>query len=180
MLTRKQHELLSFIHQRLEETGISPSFEEMKEALNLKSKSGIHRLITALEERGFIRRLPHRARALEVLKVPDAAPAGAKQASNVIEPMVETEALIQSRPYITRLYTTLSAEEMTEDPVFNFNPDLPSVANIHVATRIIECNPKCQRGYVPSLTYRVSTVSYMVLRDSESWMRRDSLRYRPA
>ena len=66
MLTRKQHELLRFIHERLRETGIPPSFDEMKEALDLKSKSGIHRLITALEERGFIRRLPNRARALEV------------------------------------------------------------------------------------------------------------------
>lgn len=79
MLTRKQHELLTFIHTRLEEGGVSPSFDEMKEALNLKSKSGIHRLITALEERGFIRRLPHRARALEVLKLPDgSAPATAQ------------------------------------------------------------------------------------------------------
>lgn len=71
MLTRKQHELLIFVHQTLQRTGISPSFDEMKEALDLKSKSGIHRLITALEERGFIRRLAHRARALEVLKLPD-------------------------------------------------------------------------------------------------------------
>lgn len=73
MLTAKQRELLLFIHQRLKETGVSPSFDEMKEALDLASKSGIHRLITALEERGFIRRLPHRARALEVLKLPEAA-----------------------------------------------------------------------------------------------------------
>ena len=71
MLTRKQHELISFIQTRLEETGVSPSFEEMKEALDLKSKSGVHRLISALEERGFIRRLPNRARALEVLRQPD-------------------------------------------------------------------------------------------------------------
>lgn len=73
MLTRKQHELLRFIQARLEESGISPSFEEMKEALDLKSKSGVHRLISALEERGFIRRLPNRARALEVLRQPDDA-----------------------------------------------------------------------------------------------------------
>ena len=72
MLTRKQHELLKFIDARLNETGVPPSFDEMKDALELKSKSGIHRLITALEERGFIRRLPNRARALEVLKLPDA------------------------------------------------------------------------------------------------------------
>ncbi|MEW4447911.1 transcriptional repressor LexA [Qipengyuania sp. JC766] len=71
MLTAKQHELIRFIQQRLEETGISPSFEEMKEALDLKSKSGVHRLISALEERGFIRRLPNRARALEILKQPE-------------------------------------------------------------------------------------------------------------
>ena len=71
MLTAKQHELLRFIQHRLEETGISPSFEEMKDALDLKSKSGVHRLISALEERGFIRRLPNRARALEVLREPE-------------------------------------------------------------------------------------------------------------
>lgn len=71
MLTQKQKELLLFIHGRLQEEGVPPSFDEMKEALDLKSKSGIHRLITALEERGFIRRLPHRARALEVIKLPD-------------------------------------------------------------------------------------------------------------
>jgi len=71
MLTRKQHELLMFIHERMKESGIPPSFDEMKDALDLKSKSGIHRLITALEERGFIRRLPNRARALEVIKLPD-------------------------------------------------------------------------------------------------------------
>ena len=83
MLTRKQHELLMFIHDKIRETGVSPSFDEMKEALDLASKSGIHRLITALEERGFLRRLPHRARALEVMKLPQqattAAPAGGRQ-----------------------------------------------------------------------------------------------------
>ncbi|MEN5145751.1 transcriptional repressor LexA [Brevundimonas diminuta] len=73
MLTKKQHELLMFIHERIRETGVSPSFDEMKEALDLASKSGIHRLITALEERGFIRRLAHRARALEVVKLPEQA-----------------------------------------------------------------------------------------------------------
>jgi repressor LexA len=73
MLTRKQHDLLMFIHERLETSGVSPSFEEMKEAMKLKSKSGIHRLVTGLEERGFLRRLAHRARALEVLRLPDSA-----------------------------------------------------------------------------------------------------------
>lgn len=71
MLTRKQYELLCFIDQRLKESGVSPSFEEMKEALDLKSKSGVHRLIGALEERQFLRRLPNRARALEILRLPD-------------------------------------------------------------------------------------------------------------
>jgi repressor LexA len=76
MLTRKQHELLMFIHERLKESGVPPSFDEMKDALDLRSKSGIHRLITALEERGFIRRLPNRARALEVLRLPDSLTRG--------------------------------------------------------------------------------------------------------
>jgi len=81
MLTRKQHELLMFIHERIKETGVSPSFDEMKEALDLASKSGIHRLITALEERGFIRRLAHRARALEVVRLPEEAAPGARRAA---------------------------------------------------------------------------------------------------
>jgi len=73
MLTRKQHELICFIHDRLADTGVSPSFEEMKDALDLKSKSGVHRLISALEERGFLKRLANRARALEVVKMPERA-----------------------------------------------------------------------------------------------------------
>jgi repressor LexA len=77
MLTRKQAELLRFIHERLKEAGVPPSFDEMKDALDLRSKSGIHRLITALEERGFIRRLPNRARAIEVIKLPESVAHGA-------------------------------------------------------------------------------------------------------
>lgn len=84
MLTRKQYELLNFINDRLESTGVSPSFDEMKDALNLKSKSGIHRLITGLEERGFIRRLPHRARALEVTRLPENM--GGQARGNVVRP----------------------------------------------------------------------------------------------
>lgn len=76
MLTRKQFELLRFINERLKEAGVPPSFDEMKDALDLRSKSGIHRLITALEERGFIRRLPNRARAIEVIKLPDSVAHG--------------------------------------------------------------------------------------------------------
>jgi repressor LexA len=83
MLTKKQHELLLFIHKRLSEDGVSPSFDEMKDALELASKSGVHRLVSALEERGFIRRLAHRARALEVLKMPDSA--APKSSGNVVE-----------------------------------------------------------------------------------------------
>ncbi|MCH8489914.1 MAG: transcriptional repressor LexA [Oceanicaulis sp.] len=83
MLTKKQHELLLFIHKRLSEDGVSPSFDEMKDALQLASKSGVHRLVSALEERGFIRRLAHRARALEVLKMPDSA--APKSSGNVVE-----------------------------------------------------------------------------------------------
>lgn len=97
MLTRKQHELLQFIQNRLDESGISPSFEEMKEALDLKSKSGVHRLISALEERGFIRRLPNRARALEVLRQPDDA--GSKQSRATAS--INSDEIIAKTPPIT-------------------------------------------------------------------------------
>ena len=93
MLTRKQHELLMFIHRRIKETGVSPSFDEMKDALDLASKSGIHRLITALEERGFLRRLAHRARALEVVKMPEQAGTPPSAARTPFRPrVVETPA----------------------------------------------------------------------------------------
>ena len=88
MLTKKQHELLQFINERIKTTGVSPSFDEMKEALDLKSKSGIHRLITALEERGFIRRLPNRARALEVLRLADDASTSAPRKAGKFSPSV--------------------------------------------------------------------------------------------
>jgi repressor LexA len=93
MLTAKQRELLMFIRERLDESGISPSFDEMREALELKSKSGVHRLISALEERGFIRRLPNRARALEVVKLPDSNAAAALASSPVqLRPAVPSAA----------------------------------------------------------------------------------------
>ncbi|MGE3148125.1 MAG: transcriptional repressor LexA [Pseudorhodoplanes sp.] len=88
MLTRKQFELLRFVHDRLKETGVPPSFDEMKDALDLRSKSGIHRLITALEERGFIRRLPNRARAIEVIKLPDSVAHGMSGRSRGFTPSV--------------------------------------------------------------------------------------------
>lgn len=98
MLTRKQHELLMFIKNRMDEAGVPPSFDEMKDALDLKSKSGIHRLITALEERGFIRRLPNRARALEVIKLPE----GQNIATSEAAPMAENDNAI-SIPVMGRI-----------------------------------------------------------------------------
>jgi len=89
MLTKKQNELLRFIHERLKETGVPPSFDEMKEALDLRSKSGIHRLILALEERGFIRRLPNRARALEILRMPEAAAPGPARSKKFAPSVIE-------------------------------------------------------------------------------------------
>ncbi|MBU0555551.1 MAG: transcriptional repressor LexA [Alphaproteobacteria bacterium] len=97
MLTVKQQQLLSYIKQHLDQGGVSPSFEEMKEALDLKSKSGIHRLISALEERGFIRRLPNRARALEILKLPDGMPVAEQPA------MAQASASMASESNVTPL-----------------------------------------------------------------------------
>jgi repressor LexA len=109
MLTAKQHELIRFIQQRLEETGISPSFEEMKEALDLKSKSGVHRLISALEERGFLRRLPNRARALEVIRQPgDTTPARSIAAGGNVVPMV---------PPAPRVTESVAANDVIELPL---------------------------------------------------------------
>ncbi len=98
MLTRKQHELLMFIHERMKESGIPPSFDEMKDALDLASKSGIHRLIMALEERGFIRRLPNRARALEVVRLPDSMAPGLAKAPRGFSPSVIEGSLGRNQP----------------------------------------------------------------------------------
>lgn len=99
MLTRKQHELLMFVHDRLSRSSVSPSFDEMKDALKLKSKSGVHRLITALEERGFIKRLPHRARALAVVKLPDAAlPQGLRARGKSAEGLAEGASVANFTP----------------------------------------------------------------------------------
>jgi repressor LexA len=113
MLTRKQHELLLFIHQRLKETGIPPSFDEMKEALDLASKSGIHRLITALEERGFIRRLPNRARALEVLRLPESLAPGLGGSRRFAPSVIEGS--LNRRPASRR--TPVAANNPVEIPV---------------------------------------------------------------
>lgn len=98
MLTRKQYELLRFIDQRLKDTGVPPSFDEMKDALDLRSKSGIHRLITALEERGFIRRLPNRARAIEVIKLPELTASAPPAARRGFKPSVIEGNLGKVRP----------------------------------------------------------------------------------
>ncbi|WP_420382809.1 transcriptional repressor LexA [Novosphingobium sp.] len=114
MLTKKQHELLSFIQVRLEDSGISPSFEEMKEALDLKSKSGVHRLISALEERGFIRRLPNRARALEVIREPDtASPRSAARAATPVSVLVPKSAPIA----LPRIEAPRPANDVIEVPL---------------------------------------------------------------
>jgi repressor LexA len=98
MLTRKQFELFMFIHERLKESGVPPSFDEMKDALDLRSKSGIHRLITALEERGFIRRLAHRARALEIVKLPDSMATSLATTRRSFSPNVIEGSLGKVRP----------------------------------------------------------------------------------
>jgi repressor LexA len=122
MLTRKQHELLCFINDRLLQTGVSPSFEEMKEALDLKSKSGVHRLISALEERNFIRRLPNRARALEVLRMPEtatakptAAASGKAKAAAPAVPQAANENVLEI-PLHGRIAAGLPIEAMRDSP----------------------------------------------------------------
>jgi len=95
MLTRKQLELLRFINERLKDTGVPPSFDEMKDALDLKSKSGIHRLITALEERGFLRRLPNRARAIEVIRIPESLTQAAPAPQTPAEPRRFTPSVVE-------------------------------------------------------------------------------------
>ena len=112
MLTRKQHELIRFIQARLEETGVSPSFEEMKEALDLRSKSGVHRLISALEERGFIRRLPNRARALEVLRQPEDA-----TSKTATLPAVNSNAAANSNSALTAIRPPAARPEPANDVI---------------------------------------------------------------
>ncbi|MEM1037823.1 MAG: transcriptional repressor LexA [Pseudomonadota bacterium] len=119
MLTSKQKELLLFIHERIKKDGVSPSFDEMKEALNLASKSGIHRLIVALEERGFIRRLPNRARALEVLKMPNAvtptAPPRGRQAFRPSVVGAATPAMAGSVPVLGRIAAGVPIEAIQHE-----------------------------------------------------------------
>jgi repressor LexA len=132
MLTRKQHELLMFIHERIKESGVSPSFDEMKDALDLASKSGIHRLITALEERGFIRRLAHRARALEVVKMPEEATAG--RTRRAFKPQ-----LVESAP-----------PQQTAARPANDSFDLPVLGRIAAGTPIEAIQHERERIAVPA------------------------------
>jgi repressor LexA len=152
MLTRKQYELLRFIHERLKEAGVPPSFDEMKEALDLRSKSGIHRLITALEERGFIRRLPNRARAIEVIRLPDSVAHGVTNSRsrgfvpNVIEgnlgrvrtPAPEDDS---ARPVAIPVMGRIAAGTPIEaiqnkSSVINMPPDLLSAGAEHFALEV--------------------------------------------
>jgi repressor LexA len=126
MLTRKQYELLMFVHERLKETGIPPSFDEMKDALDLRSKSGIHRLITALEERGFIRRLPNRARALEVLKLPES---------------VAPSLAAAPRPPASKGFAPSVIEGSLGKPRSQGSEDLPQVVSVPVMGRIAAGTP---------------------------------------
>ncbi len=135
MLTRKQHELLMFIHERIKESGVSPSFDEMKEALDLASKSGIHRLITALEERGFLRRLPHRARALEVVKLP-------QQATTAAPPRGRST----FRPQVVE---GSGAGPATAQPAANDARDLPILGRIAAGTPIEAIQHERDRLTVP-------------------------------
>lgn len=116
MLTRKQHELLLFIHERLGQGGVSPSFDEMKDALGLKSKSGIHRLITGLEERGFIRRLAHRARALEVVKLPEGLEAA--KAAKRPQPKFQPNVIKAEFPLPARDVPHPPANDMVQLPLY--------------------------------------------------------------
>lgn len=124
MLTRKQQELLLFIHERMKESGVPPSFDEMKDALDLASKSGIHRLITALEERGFIRRLPNRARALEVIKLPEAY-SPSIQPRRGFSPSVIEGSLGKPQPVAAPLPQSPSPTTATRSPCRSWAESLP-------------------------------------------------------
>ena len=152
MLTRKQYELLRFINERLKEAGVPPSFDEMKDALDLRSKSGIHRLITALEERGFIRRLPNRARAIEVIKLPEISASGGGGGRRGFTPSVIEGNLGKVRsssgsaedgerpvavPVMGRIAAGTPIEAIqTRSSVINMPPDMLSATGEHFALEV--------------------------------------------
>ncbi|MEH6755810.1 MAG: transcriptional repressor LexA [Alphaproteobacteria bacterium] len=134
MLTRKQHQLLIFINERLNATGVAPSFDEMKEALGLKSKSGIHRLISGLEERGFIRRLAHRARALEVLRLPEDTGVGATPAAAEKPDRFDPHVIEGGRD--TNVSPIIAPSEMTSPASSSGDVDVPFLGKIAAGTPI--------------------------------------------
>ena len=143
MLTSKQKQLLIYIHDRIKEDGVSPSFDEMKDALNLASKSGIHRLITALEERGFIRRLAHRARALEVLKLPEsAAPSAPPRGRQTFRPSLvgaeqqAVEAAAHSIPVLGRIAAGVPIEAIQHETSRLTAPDHLPEGDEHYALEV--------------------------------------------
>lgn len=146
MLTRKQHELLTFIHERMRETGVPPSFDEMKDALDLKSKSGIHRLITALEERGFIRRLPYRARALEIVRLPEStgrvpvavAPAAEPEAASAggFSPSVVEGGLAEATPSPRGTMARAATHNPLADEDYERAVNIPVMGRIAAGTPI--------------------------------------------
>jgi repressor LexA len=140
MLTQKQKELLMFIHARLQETGVPPSFDEMKDALDLKSKSGIHRLITALEERGFIRRLPHRARALEVIKIPEVADASQAARRPGFTPSVIEGSRARSSQFSVPPSTTIDSRTVSVPVMGRIAAGVP-VSAIQSYSHDIACPP---------------------------------------
>jgi len=140
MLTTKQKELLDFIHSRVQETGVPPSFDEMKEALELRSKSGIHRLITALEERGFIRRLPHRARALEIIKLPEAMSDGRKRASASVHGLAEARAALRPAPFSPPSYAAGGGQGIAVPLMGRIAAGTP-ISAIQTPTQDVICPP---------------------------------------
>lgn len=138
MLTQKQKELLLFIHERMQETGVPPSFDEMKDALELKSKSGIHRLITALVERGFIRRLPHRARAIEVIKLPESTEAAQRRVG--FQPSV-IEGSLGKKPMLDLPASTIIDSRTVSVPVMGRIAAGVPISAIQSHTHDIACPP---------------------------------------
>ncbi|MBN9590167.1 MAG: repressor LexA [Alphaproteobacteria bacterium 64-11] len=134
MLTRKQYELLTFIHERIRESGIPPSFDEMKEALDLKSKSGIHRLITALEERGFLRRMEKRARALEVLRLPD-------NMAETLRPATTRSQALRSVPSVRHGRETRSSDARSAAPRRSHGGENEGSVNVPLVGRIAAGTP---------------------------------------
>jgi repressor LexA len=123
MLTKKQYELLMFIHERVRETGVPPSFDEMKDALDLRSKSGIHRLITALEERGYIKRLEKRARALEIVRLPDNSAEGVRPAATRTQAARMSHSVFRGRAEPRPAETRLAVD--TRQPLAHFRRSVP-------------------------------------------------------